>query len=56
MSLPLIAIGGITLTNAPEVIRAGADMGCAISAVVTRTDVKGEIEKFQNLVNAMAKS
>ncbi len=56
VSLPLVAIGGITLTNAPEVIRAGADMVCAISAVVTRTDVKGEIEKFRNLVNALAKS
>jgi thiamine-phosphate pyrophosphorylase len=49
VSLPLIAIGGITLANAPEVIRAGADGVCAISAVVTRTDVRAEIEKFQKL-------
>jgi len=49
VSLPLIAIGGITLANAPEVIRAGADGVCAISAVVTRPDVQAEIEKFQNL-------
>jgi len=49
VSLPLIAIGGITLANAPEVIRAGADGVCAISAVVTRADVRAEIEKFQRL-------
>jgi thiamine-phosphate diphosphorylase len=49
VSLPLIAIGGITLTNAPEVIQAGADGLCAISAVVTKPDVRGEIERFQAL-------
>jgi len=49
VSLPLIAIGGITLANAPQVIRAGADGICAISAVVTRPEVKAEIDKFQKL-------
>jgi thiamine-phosphate pyrophosphorylase len=49
VSLPLVAIGGITLNNAPEVIRAGADVLCAISAVVTQADVQKEIEKFQEL-------
>jgi thiamine-phosphate pyrophosphorylase len=49
VSLPLVAIGGITLANAPAVISAGADMVCAISAVVTRVDVQAEIEKFQAL-------
>ncbi len=49
VSLPLIAIGGITLANAADVIRAGADGVCAISAVVTRPDVRAEIEKFQAL-------
>lgn len=47
--IPLIAIGGINLANAQEVIRAGADGLCAISAVVTVADVRGEIEKFQRL-------
>ncbi|MBU3912353.1 MAG: thiamine phosphate synthase [Candidatus Omnitrophica bacterium] len=45
--IPVTAIGGITLDNAREVIEAGADAICAISAVVTKDDVKGEIEKFQ---------
>ncbi|MFZ2090081.1 MAG: thiamine phosphate synthase [Desulfobaccales bacterium] len=49
VSLPVVAIGGITLTNASEVIAAGADMICAISEVVSRPDVRGEIARFQKL-------
>jgi thiamine-phosphate pyrophosphorylase len=49
VNLPLVAIGGITLDNAPQVIEAGADAVCAISAVVTQADVRAEIEKFQAL-------
>jgi thiamine-phosphate pyrophosphorylase len=47
--IPLVAIGGISLENAKEVIRSGADSLCAISAVVTKADVRKEIEKFQDL-------
>ena len=49
VKLPLIAIGGITLANAPEVIKAGADSVCAISAVVCAADARTEMEKFQRL-------
>ncbi len=49
VSVPIVAIGGINLSNAKEVILAGADCLCAISAVVTKADVKKEIEKFQAL-------
>jgi thiamine-phosphate pyrophosphorylase len=49
VSLPLVAIGGITLAKAPLVIAAGADAICAIAAVVTQPDVKSEIDKFQRL-------
>jgi len=49
VSLPLVAIGGITLANAPAVIEAGADAVCAIAAVVTRPEVKAEIDQFQKL-------
>jgi thiamine-phosphate pyrophosphorylase len=45
--VPVVAIGGIDLSNADECIAAGADMLCAISAVVTRPDVAAEILKFQ---------
>ena len=47
--IPVIAIGGINLDNAPEVIESGADMLCAISAVLNADDIKSEIEKFQRL-------
>ncbi|MDP2904766.1 MAG: thiamine phosphate synthase [Candidatus Omnitrophota bacterium] len=52
VKIPVIAIGGINLANAEVVIRAGADGLCAISAVVRRTNVKAEIEKFQRLFYA----
>ena len=48
-SLPLIAIGGITLKNAKQVVEAGADGLCAISAVITKENIKEEIKKFQEL-------
>ena len=47
--IPVIAIGGINLSNAKDVIRAAASGLCAISAVVTARDVRLEIEKFQRL-------
>ncbi|MFC1754863.1 thiamine phosphate synthase [Thermoproteota archaeon] len=49
VKIPIVAIGGITLDNAREVLDAGADALCSISAVVTKDDVKMEIEKFQEL-------
>lgn len=45
--VPLVAIGGIDLSNVDEVIAAGADMVCAISAVVTKPDAAAAILKFQ---------
>ena len=47
--IPIVAIGGIDLSNAREVIIAGADAICAISAVVAKDDVRKEIGKFQRL-------
>ncbi len=49
VDIPLIAIGGIDHSNAPEVVRAGADGLCAISCVVTKENVAQEIKKFQEL-------
>jgi thiamine-phosphate pyrophosphorylase len=46
-SIPIVAIGGINLSNIKLVIEAGADMACAISAVVAKPDVSAEILKFQ---------
>jgi thiamine-phosphate pyrophosphorylase len=49
ISIPIIAIGGINFDNAEEVIAAGADGICAISAVLTKPDVCSEIKRFQRL-------
>jgi thiamine-phosphate pyrophosphorylase len=46
-NLPLAAIGGITIENAREVITAGADMICAISATITAPDVEEAVKAFQ---------
>ncbi len=55
IDIPLIAIGGINLANAPEVLRAGADGVCAISAVVAKENVGEEIKKFQELFRAFGR-
>jgi thiamine-phosphate pyrophosphorylase len=39
VSIPIVAIGGISRENAPAVIRAGADGVAVISAVVSQEDV-----------------
>lgn len=49
ISIPVIALGGIDLSNAKAVVGAGADGICAISAVVTKPNVRKEIEKYQAL-------
>jgi len=48
-NIPVIAIGGIDRENAPAVISAGADMVCAISAVVTKENAEAEMRRFQAL-------
>jgi len=46
--LPLVAIGGITLQNAREAIKSGADGICAISAT-SGDDIDGKVKKFTGL-------
>jgi len=48
--IPLVAIGGINRDNVTDVIRAGADAACAISAVVCSDDVYGETKTFRELI------
>ena len=47
VSIPLIAIGGITLENVQEVVRAGADGIAVISAVVSAPDITGAARTLQ---------
>lgn len=51
-SLPLAAIGGISLENAPGILAAGADMLCAISATVASGDVRASVRKFADIIEA----
>lgn len=46
LDLPICAIGGINEWNIDEVLDAGADMVCAISATVAKKDVKGSVSFF----------
>jgi len=55
VSIPIVAIGGIDLANAVEIIRAGASGLCAISAVVKKPNVSREIEKFQGLFKSITR-
>ncbi len=47
--LPVAAIGGITMTNAPEVIGAGADMLAVVSDLFNAMNLKARAEAFQTL-------
>jgi thiamine-phosphate pyrophosphorylase len=48
-SLPLVAIGGITLQNAPQVFAAGADAVAVISALFDAGDIAGRAAGFSRL-------
>lgn len=47
--LPLAAIGGITLGNAPGVIDAGADMVAVVADLFDAMDIRQRAEDFQKL-------
>lgn len=47
--LPVAAIGGITLKNAPQVIAAGADMLAVVSDLFNVMDIGKRVTEFQKL-------
>jgi thiamine-phosphate pyrophosphorylase len=47
--LPVAAIGGITLDNAPELIAAGADMLAVVSDLFDAMDIKARAQAYQEL-------
>jgi thiamine-phosphate pyrophosphorylase len=47
--LPVAAIGGITLDNAPQVIAAGADMIAVVSDLFDAMDIKARATAYQQL-------
>jgi thiamine-phosphate pyrophosphorylase len=48
---PLVAIGGITLDNAPDVIRAGADSVAVVSDLLTTGDPAGRTRAFIEILD-----
>ncbi len=52
VSLPIVAIGGLSKENTGDVIAAGADMAVAISAVVKADDVAGEVRSFIDIIRS----
>jgi len=56
IDVPVVAIGGITLENCAEVVKAGADGVCAISDVVQSEDIAKRVAKFMEVVQEAKKS
>jgi len=52
--LPIAAIGGITLANAPKVLAAGADMIAVITDLFDAMDIRARADAFSTLCNAHA--
>jgi thiamine-phosphate pyrophosphorylase len=50
VSIPIIAIGGITHANVAEVIRAGADGAAVISAVLSAPDIGRAAEEMIRII------
>ncbi|PKO44591.1 MAG: thiamine phosphate synthase [Betaproteobacteria bacterium HGW-Betaproteobacteria-22] len=51
LTIPSVAIGGITLDNAPQVIRAGANATAVINAIFSADDIKLTTQQFTKLFN-----
>ena len=49
VKVPVAAIGGIKLENAPAVLAAGADMVAVVSDLFDAMDIKGRAAAFQKL-------
>ena len=49
LGVPLVAIGGITLENAPQLLRAGADALAVISDLFDAPDIAGRARAYGKL-------
>ena len=56
LGVPLVAIGGITLENAPQVLAAGADCVAVISDLFDARDVAARARAFAHLFHSNARS
>lgn len=55
-SNPLVAIGGIDLTNAAEVFAAGADSVAVVRAVFAQPDLPGAVRRFLEIARSARQS
>jgi thiamine-phosphate pyrophosphorylase len=49
LGVPLVAIGGITLENAPQVLAAGADALAVITDLFDASDIAGRVRAYGKL-------
>ncbi|WOG27328.1 thiamine phosphate synthase [Endozoicomonas sp. 8E] len=49
--VPVVAIGGITVDNAPQLIEAGADMVAVVRNLFASTDIQSRARSFTELFN-----
>lgn len=50
-NVPVVAIGGITRENLNEVLEAGADAVCMISAILNKKDVENEVREIRRAID-----
>ena len=51
VSIPVVAIGGINLSNLSQVMDTGVKGAALISSVIGAEDIEGEAEKFSSAIN-----
>ena len=56
VTIPLVAIGGITTENASEVLAAGADGLAVVSALMASPDLPGDVGRFFALLSYYSKT
>jgi thiamine-phosphate pyrophosphorylase len=56
LAVPVVAIGGITIANAPQLIAAGADSIAVITALFSAPDIRNAAAQFSALFNRQGHS
>jgi thiamine-phosphate pyrophosphorylase len=54
LSVPMVAIGGLSVDNATQVIAAGADMTAVVHALFAAQDIRTRAEQFSRLFRIQA--
>ena len=51
VGMPVVAIGGINLSNISHVLNCKPDMVCVMSGIISADDIGGAIKKYRSLIN-----